>query len=200
MTTSTPRTRLPRGRRAGFTLVEVMISAAISGLILAGVLSAFLMIGRTGYLSSSYSELHAQTRNALDVFGEDVRRAADLRWNSDQSITLSLVTSGSGLSQVTYAYDGDQRSANHGSFYRKTGDAASSATPRVLLRGLAPDFTFRRYKLERAGQADNLAATDLETKQIEVVFRAQRKGATTATASQNAQSARYILRNKRVSN
>lgn len=200
MIISTPRTRLPRGCRAGFTLTEVMISAAISGLILAGVLSAFLMIGRTGFLSSSYSELHAQTRNALDVFGADARRAADLRWNSDQSITLSLVTAGSGLSLVTYAYESDQRSAHHGSFYRKTGDAASSALPQVLLRGLASDFTFRRYKLERAGQADNVATTDLETKQIEVVFRAQRKGSTTATASQQAQSARYILRNKRVSN
>lgn len=200
MTISTPRTSLPRGRRAGFTLTEVMISAGISGLILAGVLSAFLMIGRTGFLASSYSELHAQTRNALDVFGEDVRRAADLRWNSDQSITLSLVTSGSGLSLVTYAYEADQRSANYGSFYRKIGDAASSSAPRVLLRQLASDFTFRRYKLERVGQVDNLATTDLETKQIELVFRAQRKGATTAAASQQAQSARYILRNKRVSN
>lgn len=200
MTTFTPRTRLPRGPRAGFTLTEVMISAGISGLILAGVLSAFLMIGRSGFLASSYSELHAQTRNALEVFGEDVRRAADLRWNSDQSITLSLVTSGSGRSLVTYAYEADRRSAHHGSFYRKLGDAASSSAPRVLLRGLASDFTFRRYKLERPGQVDNIATTDLETKQIELVFRAVRQGVTTATASQEAQSSRYILRNKRVSN
>lgn len=198
MIISTPRIE-GRGR-AGFTLAEVMISATLSAFVLAGVLSAFLMIGRSGFLASSYSELQNQTRRALDIFGEDVRKAADLRWNSAQSVTLSLVTSGSGRSVVTYTYDADPTSPTYQCFYRKLGDAASTSAGLVLLRNVANDFAFQRYKLEQSGGVDNLATSDLETKQIQVTFRLARTGATTVAANQSALSARYILRNKRVSN
>lgn len=199
MTISTPRIERTRGD-AAFTLTEVMISAALSTLVLAGVLSAFLMMGRSGFLSSSYSELQNQTRRALDIFGEDVRKAADLRWNSAQSITLSLATAGTGVSTVTYIYDNDPASATYACFYRKLGDAASTSSPLILIRGVASDFAFQRFKLEQSTGTDNTASSDLETKQIQVTFRVARAGVTTVTATQSALSARYVLRNKRVSN
>src|ERR1051325_3107593 len=70
--------------RAGFTLTEVIIAATLSTFMLAGILSAFLMIGRTGFLASSYSELEAETRRGLDIFGQDVRKATNLHWNTSQ--------------------------------------------------------------------------------------------------------------------
>lgn len=207
MTISTPRTRaahlgaaLYERRCAGFTLSEVMISATLSAFVLAGVLSAFLLMGRSGFLASSYSELQNQTRRALDIFGEDARKAVDLRWNSAQSITLSLVTSGNGVSVVTYTYDSDPASSTYRCFYRKLGDASSSSSPLILVREVATDFVFERFKLEQAGRTDNTAASDLETKQIQVTFRVARSGVTAVAANQSALSARYILRNKRVSN
>ena len=52
MIISTPRTERTRPaarvRRGAFTLPEVMISATLSVLVMAGVLSAFLFFGRTG--------------------------------------------------------------------------------------------------------------------------------------------------------
>ncbi len=197
MTISTRRTE---PRRAGFTLVEMMVSAAISAFVLAGVLSAFLMVGRSGYLATSYSELQDQTRRALDIFGEDARKAGDIRWHDAQCITLYLVTATSALSPVTYAYDTDRASPTYGTFYRVLGERTSTAPRRVLVRGIAPDFAFERFKLEQTGRTDNTARTDLETKQIQVNFRATRTGATTVAVNQASLSARYILRNKRVSN
>ncbi len=197
MTISTRRTE---SRRAGFTLVEMMVSAAISAFVLAGVLSAFLMVGRSGYLATSYSELQDQTRRALDIFGEDARKAGDIRWHDAQCITLYLVTATSALSPVTYAYDTDRASPTYGTFYRVLGERTSTAPRRVLVRGIAPDFAFERFKLEQTGRTDNTARTDLETKQIQVNFRATRTGATTVAVNQASLSARYILRNKRVSN
>lgn len=191
---------MSRPPTAAFTLTEVMISAALSTVVLAGVLSAFLLMGRSGYAASSYSELQSQTRRALDIFGEDTRKAADIRWNSAQSITLSVVAAGSGVTLVTYAYDANPASGTYQSFYRKLGDAASAAAPLILVRNVGSDFAFKRYKLERAGSTDNTATSDLETKQIEVTFRVARTGVTTVAANQSALSARYILRNKRVSN
>lgn len=205
MTISTPRIdatapRHPGRGRCGFTLTEVMTSATLSLLVLAGVLSAFLMIGRTGFLASSYSELEIETRRGLEVFGQDVRKAKDIFWTSNQSITLVVPTATNVTQLVTYAYDPTTGGATSGCFYRLAGDADSTNPRRILIHGVASDFAFQRYKLEQSGVDDNRAATDLETKQLQVTLRASRAGATTVAANQSALSASYILRNKRVSN
>lgn len=202
MTISTPLTnpRWRRSRRRGFTLVEVMIAATISTFVLAGILSAFLLIGRTGFVASSYSELESQTRRGLEIFGNDVRKATNVRWNSAQSVTLSVATATNATTSVTYAYDDQPASATYGCFYRLLGDATSALPRLVLIRNVAADFMFQRFKLDRDGVTDNAAATDLETKQLQLTLRAGRAGVTTAGANQTALSARYVLRNKRVAN
>ncbi len=204
MTTSTPPTKRPaitrRGRRAGFTLTEVIVSATLSTLVLAGVLSAFLMIGRTGYAASNYSEMQSQVRNALEIFAGDVRKATDIHWNTAQSVTLFVATAGSGTSTITYAYDDEAASPGFRSFYRLVGSANSTQPRAALVRNVGSDFAFRRFKLEQPGVADNTAGNDLETKQLEVTLRTSRTGVTTVATTQSAISARYILRNKRVSN
>ncbi len=176
------------------------MAATISTFVLAGVLSAFLMIARSGFTASSYSELEAQTRRALEIFGEDVRKSADIRWNSSQSITLYVTTATNALTPVTFAYDTDRSSVTYACFYRVIGEATSTQPRRVLMRNVATDFAFERYRLEQTGGTENTARTDLETKQIQVTMRASRTGVTTVAANQSALSARYILRNKRVSN
>jgi Tfp pilus assembly protein PilW len=195
MTISTLRTN--RSSRRAFTLAEVIVAAAISVFVLAGVLSAFVMIGRSGFAASSYSELEAQTRSALDLFGQDVRKATDVKWNSERSVTLFVALATRASTPVTYAYD-----PASGCFLRWLGDAESDLPRRVLIRNVAPDFAFHRFKLETASEPDTDAAatTDLETKQLEVTLRATRTGATTVATNQAARSARYILRNKRVTN
>lgn len=195
MTTSTRRTR-----RSGFTLSEVLMATALSTVVMAGVLSALVWVGRSGFAASSYSELETETRRALELFGEDARNAVDVAWTSNQSVTLLTIGANGVSTAVTYAYDPTPGSSTFGSFYRKAGTASVPGARRVLVRSVAPDFTFRRYKLAQEGVANNAAANDLETKQLEVAFRATRTGATVVAANQSAVSARYILRNKRVSN
>jgi len=190
-----PRSAPPRVRVSGFTLTEVMVAAGLSTFILAGVLSAFLMLGRSSYAASGYSELEAQSRQALALFGDEARQALDVQWNSAQSITLTLPTATNATTLATYAYDSATRT-----FYRREGAADSSSPRRILLCNVAADFTFRRYKLEQSTTTDNTATSDLETKQIELSLRASRTGAITVASNQSALSARYILRNKRVSN
>lgn len=177
-----------------------MIAATISSFVLAGVLSAFLMIGRTGFLASSYSELESETRRGLEIFGNDVRKSIDITWNDSQSVTLSVVTASNAVTLVTYAYDATRSGATSGCFYRVVGDATSTAPRLVLIHRVASDFAFQRFKLERTGRDDNVATTNLETKQLQVTLRASRAGVTTVAANQAAISARYVLRNKRVAN
>lgn len=177
-----------------------MVAATLSLMVLAGVLSAFAMIGRSGYLASAYSELERETRRGLEIFGNDAREALDLRWHGPQSVTLRLPTPGGGSTLVTYAYDPDPASPTAGCFYRLVGGAQSSHPRLVLVHQVAPDFAFQRYKLEQSRGEASPASNDLETKQLQVTLRASRTGATTVAANQAALSARYVLRNKRVSN
>ncbi len=185
------------GGRPGkaFTLVEVLIAATLSTFVLAGVLSAFLFLARTSFRSSGYSEMEAEMRRGLDTFARDTRSATDVRWNSAQSITLTV-----NGRPVTYAYDSSAASPTYRGFYRLEGDASSSLARTVLVHGVTPDFAFQRYKLVQPGVTDNAAGNDRETKLLSLTLRAARTSVATVGASNSAVSARYMLRNKRVAN
>jgi hypothetical protein len=170
------------------------MASALTSIILAGVLSVFVFLGRTGFRASSYAESDAEVRRGLETFAEDARLASDIRWNGAQSLTLTVPTTG-GTAQYTYAYDTASQC-----LYRVPGDSASTQARQILVRHVATDFAFSRFKLVQPGVTDNAAANDLETKQIQVSLRTQRTSTVTAGATQAAVSARYVLRNKRVSN
>jgi type II secretory pathway component PulJ len=177
-----------------------MIAATLSTLVLAGVCSAFLTISRTTLNSSRYSEVEAETRRALETFGRDARRASNIHWHSDQSITLTLSSVvPDAPTTVSYAYDAVANSPTAGCFYQVMGDNPAAQPRTVLARGLS-GISFQRFKLEAAEGAPNEAANDLETKQLRLQLAALRKGLTTMAASQSVTSACFILRNKRVSN
>jgi prepilin-type N-terminal cleavage/methylation domain-containing protein len=185
--------------RRGFTLIEVMIAAVVSSFILVAVLSAFLMISRTSFTSGNYSQIEAETRRALEIFGVDARLASDIHWNSSQSVTLTIPTDSEATTLVTYAYDGATEGPTAGCFYRLVEHDPANP-PRVLLRNVAPDFAFQRFRLEPPGGGSNEATDDAQTKQLRVTMRASVRQATTAAAAQTTLSAAYILRNKRVTN
>ncbi len=186
---------LSRSRRVrGFTLVEMMVGVTISSVVLAGVMTAFLMMGRSGYNAANYSVMEAEARRALETFSSDARMANNITWNSSNSITLRVVTSGSPQS-VTYAYDTSTTGDTAKCFYRVIGTASSTATRLVLVRNVS-DFAFRRYKVING--VDYTANNDLETKQIQITLRSVRTGATTVAATNAVLSARVVLRNKEV--
>ncbi|MBI3874494.1 MAG: prepilin-type N-terminal cleavage/methylation domain-containing protein, partial [Verrucomicrobia bacterium] len=83
----------PARRRAGFTLVEVMIAASLGSFVLLGVLTTFLMLGRSGVAAQNYSQMEGDARRGLEEFAQDVRMANDITLNGSSpytSITLSM--------------------------------------------------------------------------------------------------------------
>ncbi len=189
MTTTTP---LPAPSPAvrGMTLVELMVSSTLAAFILTGVLTMFLFLGRSSANIINYSEMEAEARNGLEYFAQDTRQAADLVWNSADSITLTV-----GANAITYAF-----SSTTGTFTRTTG-----ATTVTLIEGIN-SFTFSGYKvtgeavdLSDLSTASHRTAASTVTKQVQLYVLASRQSTTVTTATNTVLSARYILRNKRVS-
>lgn len=181
----------PGSKSRGFTLVEVMIGASLGSVILAGVLSTFLMLGRMGANVASYTTMDAQTRRALEDFAQDVRMASNIYWNSDSSVTLTVPDNyTSNSNQVTYAWDSTLGSATYHYFYRKPGNA-DAATTKVTYVANVTSFSFYRY--DRLNVA---TATDVATKRIQVNLTVTTTNSTVVNATDTTLSASFILRNK----
>ncbi len=203
MTISTHRTKAGRRvsinqlrtRRSAFTLTEVLIASTLSVVVLAGVLGAFLFFGRTGLALGHYQEMETQLRRALEVFSEDVRMASDIRWTNSRNITLDVPAADGTYQPIAYSFTLANANALTGTLHRVHSDGRRE----LLVSDVANDFAFRRYKLEQPGITDNAAYNDLETKQLQLSLRTLHLTAGGPASTQAAVSARYILRNKRVS-
>lgn len=161
-----------------------MIGAALSSFILAGVLSTFLFLGRSGANLQSYSDMESEARRGLELFAQDVRQASAITWNSATSVTL-VVNSAS----ITYAYDNGQRT-----FFR-------NAFP--LIHGVtAGTFAFRAFNVAGTempvSTAAERSAASTSTKQLQISLQASRVNTTVVAATNTVLSARFILRNKHV--
>ncbi len=180
-------------RAPGFTLVEVMVAAALSVFVLAGVLTANLQIIRNGVRIGQYAEMESQVRRALDTLGRDLKEAVDVTWNGPSDLTLTIPTSDTTTAQVTYAW-----TAASGNFFRVAGANSATLVGRLeLVRGIrpladgSPGLVFARFDRDGAP-----TTTDATTKSIMVSMTVTRKTTTVATTSQNAVSALITLRNK----
>lgn len=184
MTTTTPSPVREPARRArrGFTLVEVLISAGLAGFILTAVLSTFLFLGRSGVNIQNYNDMESQSRRALEQFAQDTRQASAITWNSSTSVTLNVDSI-----PVTWSY-------SSGTLSR----ASSTGAARAMITGIS-SFTYKAYNITGTELAlSDLSAAGRQTKQLQISLEAERRSQTAARTSNLVLSARYILRNKRV--
>jgi Tfp pilus assembly protein PilW len=170
---------------AGFTLVEVLMGAALSGMILAGVLSTFLFLARSGMNVQNYNDMESQARKALEFFAEDVRQASSISWTSTTSLTLTVNTV-----PIVYTYDDTSKI-----FSRTIGSDTKS-----LLTGIT-SFQFKGYsitgtEITNFSTSAALTAAGKITKQLQISLEAARSNKTVVTATNTVLSARFILRNK----
>lgn len=225
--TTTTLSRVPdataRARRRGFTLVEVLISSGLAAFILTGVLTCFLFLGRSGANIQNYNDMEGQARRGLEQFAQDIRQASSITWNGPSDLTLVV---DSKYIRYYYSTTAPTGSVLRGNFLYRT--APSSTAPSIpasppmstlVISGItAPvartsdtDTTctplFRAYDINGSQlkyvEYASPSATDLTnggkaTKQLQISLEAARVSTTAARATNLVLSARYILRNKRV--
>src|SRR5438309_1691074 len=115
-TTLPDRTRLGANRRlrSGFTLAEVMVASTISVFVMAGVLSSFLMMGRSGANAYNYVGMEEDARKGLERFGEDVRMAKNVTWTSSTDVNLAVMhLNDTNTDTVRYYWDTNTGSTYH---------------------------------------------------------------------------------------
>ena len=170
----------------GFTLMEVIIGGTLGSFVLLGVMTAFLMLGRSGANAANYSVMEAQSRRALEELSQDLRMSSGITWNSATSITLLVPDNYTAFTnRVTYAYDSTAQT-----FYRMPGASGSGNPQTTLIRNVST-FAYSRFD-----RLDNTTTSDTNTKRVQLSMIVRTTTRTVATASNNILSASFILRNK----
>jgi hypothetical protein len=168
-----------------------MIGSTLGAFVMAGILSTFLMLGRSGANLVNYTTMDAQTRRSLEDFAQDVRMASNVAWNGENSITLTVpgnYTSNSNL--VTYAWDNTPSSSTYQTFYRQPGNPGSGATRTTYITNVT-SFNYLRFDRLNAS-----ASTDISTKRVQLRMTIARSNSTVVSATDTTLSASFVLRNK----
>ncbi len=79
-----------RRRRAGFTLVEMLISLSLMMMLTLALLTSFTFIARGDRSLSNYGDMNAQARLMLEKLGSDLRSATDVTNFSPTLLTLTV--------------------------------------------------------------------------------------------------------------
>jgi prepilin-type N-terminal cleavage/methylation domain-containing protein len=195
MTTISPAIKRPAPRTRGFTLPEVLIATTLSVVAMGGILSTSLMISRTGYRVEQYTDMENESRKSLEQFGQDVRMAQDVAWHDANSLTLTIPVGPTGSSTRTcsYAYDATAR----------TFSRVEAGKTTILLTGIR-DCTLMGFKINgdpthtSSTPASTWGVISNSTKQLQLSVSSDRSQTANVNTSQKVISARFILRNKRV--
>ena len=179
--------------RAGFTLVEVMVSSTLAAIIMAAVLSTYVMLGRNLARLSSYQSLEHESRKALAYLSRDFMQAQSVKGGTTptaSSVTLVLPSG-----EVSYTYDGSslRRQTTFGTLRDVTFLHNDSCT--------CSSFSFNYYTSSGDAPTDQStpsASVPFSIKQIEVGYVVESPLSWTAQTRTRCElkSSRYIFRNR----
>lgn len=179
---SAGRPELPAHRpRAGFTLVEVLVSLGLVSMLTLALLVSYSFTLRGDVSLSNYTEMNTQARALLEALGRDLRSATDVVDFTASTLTLTVPTtpSASATQSVVWTYD-----SVAGTFSRQ-----AASTTKIYARNLST-FTFN-YR-----NGLGVVTTSLvEVKQVQVSLRLLRT-VVSATTSEYVISAQFTMRAK----
>ena len=168
------------GRR-GFTLVEVMVATSLLAIVLAGVLTAYLFVGRNLTRLVNLQHQEVESRRTLRTFTQDLSAAIQLSTATVSALTLTKPTA-SGTTTVSYSY-----SSAAGTLTRTEASVTTS-----LLSGLTA-FTITYYN----EGGTEVTSSPQSVKSVELTFSSEVGSANSGTlARYTTVSPRVILRNK----
>jgi len=174
-------------RRAGWTLVEMMVAVAASGIMLAAFVCTTITISRTMVAVGNYRDLNQDSRETLDYLSMDVRNASSV--GSTSTSTYLVLTNSYYNAVITYWWDSGTTA------FKRNYSVSSGSTTTTLLTN-CDTFAFAYYQRNPAANLDFVpTSTTSQIKLISVSWRCSRQilGATLNTES--VQTAKVVMRN-----
>ena len=167
--------------RAGFTLVEFLVTLAVSSLLFLAVAVLGLYAGRSYVGLLNYTDLDSSSRNALDRMTRDVRQVNQLTASTTNSLTFEDWDG----AQLRYVYSPSARTLSR----------IKGATTEVLLTE-CNSVTFSIFQRNPIGGTYNQfpTGTPATTKLINVTWRCSRKILGTTMNTENVQTAKIVIR------
>jgi prepilin-type N-terminal cleavage/methylation domain-containing protein len=180
MSASRPPSPVRRRGIRGLTLVEVLISVSLLGLLMTAVLSSFVFLLQGEQSLGNYNAMNADARELLEYLSRDAKSASAVTNFTGTSLTLTVpVNTSGGTQDVTYEFD-----AAADSCVREAGGVRRALVSDV------ESFSFRYLN------SNNAVTTSLaELKQVQLSLRIVRR-VSFSTNSQYVISAQYTLRAK----
>jgi Tfp pilus assembly protein PilW len=142
---STSLTSAPEPRIAsvgGFTLLEAMLATVISGIVFAGVLSAYIFLGRGLTRQGNEEQMESSSRVALYYFTQDVNSATSVDPTNLTPTAMSLYSPDSS-DEIIYTYT-PPAGPVAGTLVRTTTGAVPGPSRLTLLSNLT-SFAFTYY-------------------------------------------------------
>ncbi len=173
-----------RGRRSGFSLVELLISLSLIMMLTLALLTSFVFIARGDRSLANYGEMNAQARLLLERLGADLRSATDVTNFSATTLTLTVPTNPAVTATQDVIWE----------FNAVTGIVTrqDTSTTTTYARDVS---TFAFY----FANGNNVETTSLvEVKQVQLSMRILRLVASAVT-SEYVISAQYTMRAKSTS-
>jgi prepilin-type N-terminal cleavage/methylation domain-containing protein len=171
----------PAARRVrGLTLIEVLLSTSLLGLLMSAVLSSFVFLLQGEQSLGNYNAMNSEARALLEMLGRDSKSAVDVTNFTATSLTLVVpVDTSGGTQEVTYELD-----------------AATDTCVRIAggqTRALVPNVTSFNFRYLNGNNV--ITASLAELKQVQLSLRMVRR-VSSSSNSQYVISAQYTLRAK----
>ena len=178
--------------KAGFTLVEVMVSTVIGVILLTSTYATVMSLAKGSESMINFSEMNSQTRIAIELFGRDSRMAEEVKSATTESLRMAWDVSINGTSytnDVEYTYV-----PSAGTFTRTTYRPNGTVNDTRILLYDVQDMDFNYYTLLHSSTTNllDIKHVQLEAKLEREVLR--------ITNTNYIISARFMMRNRDVSN
>ena len=169
-------------RQSGMTLVELIVTLGVGGLVLAAVAIVWIFAARSFIAIGNYADMDNASRNALDLMSRDIREAARVSFYATNKITLV----NSNATSLSYVFD-----KNAGTLVRST-----SAENKILLR----ECEYVTFHLSQRNVTNNFLFYSTEdqptlTKLVDVSWKCSRQILGAKVNTESVQTAKIVLRN-----
>lgn len=190
--------------RKGFTLTEVIIAMVLGSLMMAAVMSTFLMIIRSSQRVANYNEMETEAARSLETLSRELRMATSIASTKADAVTgnehiLSKIKltvpdeETNPASPTTYEVEYWFRTEADGTRTLVRQEVGSTEV-RELVRNIDGN---RVHNFIRYDQAPSFAINDYSTNQIQLTMTVMNNyRGLVASTTERVISAYFVLRNR----